>query len=54
MRVASLTGGIDLRFGTESQARAKWAAAAAVLADPEVTSLGYVDLQVPSRPAIGG
>ena len=52
--VASLTGGIDLRFGTESQARAKWAAAAAVLADPEVTSLGYVDLQVPSRPAIGG
>jgi cell division protein FtsQ len=52
--VAALRGGIDLRFGTESQARAKWAAAAAVLADPKVTTLEYVDLQVPSRPAIGG
>jgi cell division protein FtsQ len=52
--VASLQAGIDLRFGTVSQARAKWAAAAAVLADSSVTSLEYVDLQVPSRPAVGG
>jgi cell division protein FtsQ len=52
--VAALRGGIDLRFGTASKTRAKWAAAAAVLADPKVTSLQYVDLQVPSRPAIGG
>ena len=52
--VVALRGGIDLRFGAASKARAKWAAAAAVLADPKVTSLGYVDLQVPSRPAIGG
>ena len=52
--VATLHGGIGVRFGTASGARAKWAAAAAVLADPNVTSLGYVDVQVPSRPAIGG
>jgi cell division protein FtsQ len=52
--VATLHGGIGVRFGTASQARTKWAAAAAVLADPKVTSLGYVDVQVPSRPAIGG
>ena len=32
----------------------KWAAAAAVLADPKVTSLAYVDVRVPARPAIGG
>jgi cell division protein FtsQ len=52
--VATLHGGIGVRFGTASGARAKWAAAAAVLADPKVTSLGYVDVEVPSRPAIGG
>jgi cell division protein FtsQ len=52
--VAGLKGGIDVRFGTASNARDKWAAAAAVLADPKVTSLEYVDVQVPSRPAIGG
>lgn len=52
--VATLRGGIDVRFGTTSKARAKWAAAAAVLADPKVTTLEYVDVQVPSRPAIGG
>jgi cell division septal protein FtsQ len=52
--VVALRGGIDLRFGTASRASAKWAAAAAVLADPDVTSLEYVDVQVPARPAIGG
>ena len=52
--VATLQGGIDVRFGTATQARAKWAAAAAVLADPKVTTLEYVDVEVPSRPAIGG
>lgn len=52
--VVPLQGGIDVRFGTSGKARAKWAAAAAVLADPEVTTLRYVDVQVPSRPAIGG
>jgi cell division protein FtsQ len=52
--VTTLRGGIDVRFGTGSKANAKWAAAAAVLADPSVTNLEYVDVQVPSRPAIGG
>lgn len=52
--VVSVQGGIDLRFGAASKARAKWAAAAAVLADPKVTALEYVDVRVPSRPAIGG
>jgi cell division protein FtsQ len=52
--VITVRGGIDLRFGAASQARTKWAAASAVLADPKVTALEYVDVQVPSRPAIGG
>lgn len=52
--VATLKGGIDVRFGPVSKGREKWAAAAAVLADPKVTTLEYVDVQVPSRPAIGG
>ena len=41
-----LTTGIELRFGDASQAATKWRAAAAVLADPEVTALDYVDLHV--------
>jgi cell division protein FtsQ len=52
--VITLHGGIDLRFGSASKATQKWAAAAAVLADPKVTTLRYVDVRVPSRPAIGG
>jgi cell division protein FtsQ len=52
--VVTVHGGIDVRFGAASAGRAKWAAAAAVLADSRVTSLEYVDVQVPSRPAIGG
>jgi cell division protein FtsQ len=51
---ATLRGGIEVRFGSPGKAGAKWAAAAAVLADPQVTTLRYVDVQVPSRPAIGG
>jgi cell division septal protein FtsQ len=49
-----LTSGIELRFGDASQAARKWKAAAAVLADPSITALDYVDLHAPSRPAIGG
>jgi hypothetical protein len=49
-----LRSGIELRFGDASQAAAKWKAAAAVLADPSVTTLGYVDLHAPGRPAVGG
>ena len=50
----TLTTGIELRFGDASQARKKWRAAAAVLADPEVTALDYVDLHAPSRPSYEG
>jgi cell division septal protein FtsQ len=52
--VVTLHRGIDLRFGAATKSRVRWAAAAAVLADPKVTSLEYVDVRVPSRPAIGG
>lgn len=49
-----LTTGIELRFGDASQAKRKWEAAAAVLADPSITALDYVDLSAPSHPAYGG
>jgi cell division septal protein FtsQ len=49
-----LRSGIELRFGDASQAAAKWKAAAAVLADPSITALDYVDLHAPGRPAVGG
>ena len=45
-----LRSGIELRFGDASQAATKWKAAAAVLADPSITALDYVDLHAP-RPA---
>jgi len=49
-----LTSGIELRFGDATQAGRKWRAAAAVLADPTITALDYVDLHSPNRPAVGG
>jgi cell division septal protein FtsQ len=49
-----LTSGIEIRFGDEHQAARKWKAAAAVLADPSVTLLSYVDVHAPTRPATGG
>jgi cell division protein FtsQ len=52
--VVAMRQGIDLRFGAPTESKAKWAAVAAILADPQVTTLEYVDVRVPSRPAIGG
>jgi hypothetical protein len=49
-----LTTGIELRFGDASQAARKWRAAAGILADPSVTTLDYVDLRAPNRPAYYG
>lgn len=49
-----LAAGVELRFGDASQAARKWRAAAAVLADPEISTLDYVDLHAPSRPAVYG
>ena len=50
----NLTNGIELRFGDATQARQKWHAAAAVLADPSVTALDYVNVNDPARPAYNG
>lgn len=49
-----LRGEIPLRFGDGARAGEKWAAAAAVLADPKLTAITYLDLRVPERPAVGG
>ncbi len=49
-----LRSGVELRFGDASQAAAKWKAAAALLADPALTTLDYVDLSAPGRPDVGG
>ena len=54
--------GVDVELGpgsncasaTPRRRRRKWSAAAAVLADPAVTALDYVNLSVPGRPGIGG
>jgi hypothetical protein len=48
------TAGIELRFGDASQAARKWKAAAAVLADPSIEALDYVDLHAPAHPSLGG
>ena len=50
----TLRGGIPVRFGSGSRAEEKWAAAAAVLADPKLDSLTYLDVRVPEPPAAGG
>ena len=49
-----LTSGIELRFGSAGQAARKWKAAATVLADPETTTLDYVNLYAPAHPSTGG
>lgn len=49
-----LSSGIELLFGSAGDAPRKWRAAAAVLADPSITALDYVDLTAPGRPAVGG
>jgi cell division septal protein FtsQ len=49
-----LSSGIELRFGSAAGAARKWRAAAAVLADPSITALDYVDLHAPRHPAVGG
>ena len=49
-----LDGGVDLLFATPVRAKQKWEAAAAVLSDPDLGPLDYVNLAVPRRPAVGG
>jgi len=52
--VVSLRGGIPVYFGDAAEAAQKWAAAAAVLADPKLEAAAYVDVRVARRPAVGG
>jgi cell division septal protein FtsQ len=49
-----LEGGVEVRFGTPAAAARKWAAAAAVLADDQISGLTYIDVSAPERPAVGG
>jgi hypothetical protein len=49
-----LNSGIEIRFGDQREAVRKWKAAAAMLADPSVTLLSYVDVTAPTRPVTGG
>jgi Cell division protein FtsQ len=48
------TSRIEIRFGDDGGVEKKWKAAAAVLADPSVTLLSYVDVHAPTRPTVGG
>jgi cell division protein FtsQ len=52
--VAIMRRGPDLIFGDASRMRAKWMAAARVLADASAKGATYVDLRLPERPAAGG
>jgi cell division protein FtsQ len=52
--VVELRNGPPLVFGADDQARAKWVAAARVLADPSAAGATYLDLRVPGRVAAGG
>lgn len=50
----ALREGPELRFGAVDRLKAKWAAAAAVLADQDSVGARYLDLRYPERPAAGG
>jgi cell division protein FtsQ len=52
--VVLLRDGPELIFGKATRMRAKWTAAARVLADRASAGATYVDLRLPGRPAAGG
>jgi cell division protein FtsQ len=52
--VVLLRDGPELIFGEATRTRAKWTAAARVLADKTAAGATYVDLRLPGRPAAGG
>lgn len=52
--VVLLRDGPELIFGEATRTRAKWTAAARVLADRAAAGATYVDLRLPGRPAAGG
>jgi len=52
--VVELRHGPELVFGDATRARAKWAAATRVLAEPSAKGAVYLDIRVPERVAAGG
>jgi cell division protein FtsQ len=52
--VVLLRDGPELIFGEATRTRAKWTAAARVLADKTAAGATYVDVRLPGRPAAGG
>jgi cell division protein FtsQ len=52
--VVKLRHGPQVVFGDDSQIDAKWAAAAAVLADSRAKGATYIDVRLPQRPVAGG
>jgi cell division protein FtsQ len=52
--VVLLRDGPELIFGDATHTRAKWTAAARVLADKTAAGATYIDLRLPGRPAAGG
>jgi len=51
--VAQLRAGPEILFGDPTRLEAKWAAAAAALADDASAGAAYVDVRLPERPAAG-
>ena len=52
--VVEVRDGPELYFGNAKRVRAKWIAAARILADPEAAGASYIDVRLPGRPAAGG
>jgi cell division protein FtsQ len=52
--VVTLRDGPELLFGDAADAKAKWIAAARVLAEPSAAGAAYLDLRIPGRVAAGG
>lgn len=50
--VVTLDDGLTMLFGDAAHADQKWRAAAALIADPNFDTSGYVDLTVPRRPGV--
>ncbi|MCX6386535.1 MAG: cell division protein FtsQ/DivIB [Solirubrobacterales bacterium] len=60
-RISTAAGEIEVKlvngpmviFGSDAQAKAKWAAAATVLADPAASGAALIDVRAPDRPVAG-
>ena len=49
----ALANGPTIEFGDAARPRAKWAAIAAMLADPRAAGASYLDVRAPERPVAG-